>query len=716
MANVQAAGGFQPAVRGKHLAGAISAASSDTPPARGTDGQRTAYRPKHAAPFAPAMEPDVQPRSAAAFPSLDGSRSKWPEEGLRDPVGHPQRRTPPSVRRTARLRARRQLVLTAYVLLCVLAAAGLVSVYRQINRFSMDLARPEVQAAAIRTLQPGEAFSVSPSAALSAITEAPVVSPTPSPSLPGVGEASPTEGALSSDEPAALDEMAVPPVLATVWPKTMGEIVSEALPTAEKYGYEQRVVADGEVLRTYSRETPIAMPAGEDYAQVEGVLTFRGNNYRDTGAYGCVPDDASGLSIAWETRIGAIESWTGVGWTGQASIVRWPEETRLLMNINAEKKAKDGLCEVIYGALDGKIHFLDLEDGEETRDPIEIPSSIKGSVSVDPRGLPLLYCGQGIPEVDGREVQIGTRIFSLIDQECLFFLDGRDDYCLRRWYAFDSSPLIDAASDTMIQLGENGIVYTVVLNTRYDSDTGDLSIDPEVERMVYKSDVTTRPGMEDSPAVYDHYAYYTDNSGLLTCLDLNTLQAVWLGDVGDDSDATIVLEEDDGGVWLYTVCELDLNGDRGNVYCRKFNALTGEEVWNVPVKCVRSGDDNAGGFATPALGRGSLGDLVFFNVCRMENTSGALAALDKETGEVVWYCRTGAYSWSSPVCVYDSQGRGYVIICNSKGLLRLLDGLTGEELASVDLESNIEGTPAVFDDMLVVGTRGRKIFGVKITA
>ena len=67
------------------------------------------------------------------------------------------------------------------------------------------------------------------------------------------------------------------------------------------------------------------------------------------------------------------------------------------------------------------------------------------------------------------------------------------------------------------------------------------------------------------------------------------------------------------------------------------------------------------------------------------------------------------------MCVYDGNGRGYFVLGNSKGILRLCDGLTGEDLASVDLGANIEGSPAVFDDMLVVGTRGGKIFGVKIT-
>ena len=499
-------------------------------------------------------------------------------------------------------------------------------------------------------------------------------------------------------------------------PRAMGEIVEKAKPDNPDYGFERRIVANGEVVNSYEREQPVSMGAGDSYAQVEGIVTFRGNNYRDTAVYGTVPNNASKLTIVWSKKIGGLDQWQGVGWTGQASIVRWPEETRRVMNINAEKKAKDGLCEVIYGTLDGKIYFLDLDDGRETRDPITTPSSIKGSVSVDPRGLPLLYCGQGIPEVKGREVEIGTRIFSLIDQSRLFFLNGRDEFALRKWYAFDCSPLVDAQSDTLIQLGENGIVYTIKLNSNFDAQAGTITIDPVVDRMVYKSKVSTRLGMENSPAIYNHYAYYADNSGLLTCLDLNTLEPVWLADVGDDTDASIVLEEDDEGVWLYTACELDLNGMEGNAYCRRFNALTGEEMWKIGVPCYRyTKDIEAGSYATPALGKGSLSELVYFNIARVPGGGGKLGAINKKTGKVVWQIPTGGYSWSSPVCVYDDNGRGYILFCNSNGILRMCDGLTGNEITQIDLGENVEGSPAVFGDMLVVGTWGREILGVRIS-
>jgi hypothetical protein len=35
-------------------------------------------------------------------------------------------------------------------------------------------------------------------------------------------------------------------------------------------------------------------------------------------------------------------------------------------------------------------------------------------------------------------------------------------------------------------------------------------------------------------------------------------------------------------------------------------------------------------------------------------------------------------------------------------------------LDKIPLQANIEGSPAIFEDMIVVGTRGQQIWGIKI--
>ena len=462
-------------------------------------------------------------------------------------------------------------------------------------------------------------------------------------------------------------------------------------------------------------ESEIHMGASAEYAAIEGVTTFRGTNYRDGGAYGEIPENPRALFVAWQKRIGSLDNWTGVGWTGQASVVRWPADLRAQMNINRAKKNKNGLTEVLYATLDGHIYFLDLEDGQETRGAINIGAPIKGSLTVDPRGVPLLYCGQGIYEFEnGKRVQCGTRIWSLIDQQQLYFLNGSDSKAHRHWFAFDCSPLVDGATDTMITAGENGVLYKVKLNTRQAADQ--VSVDPTVTRYTYKQKVDGKLGTENSVAVYNSYAYFANNTGIIQCVDLNAMELIWSYADGDDTDASLVIEpEADGQVALYAVNEVDKRGSRGASQMIKLNALTGEVLWSVDSDHIYQNDENGGGgFATPAVGKGSLSDLVYFHICRTEHTHGMLYALDKRTGETVWARSLERYGWSSPTCLYAPSGKGYVLVGSSDGTLRLLDGLTGEDVASVQLNGNIEGTPAVFDDMIVVGTRGSVIYGIKI--
>ena len=68
--------------------------------------------------------------------------------------------------------------------------------------------------------------------------------------------------------------------------------------------------------------------------------------------------------------------------------------------------------------------------------------------------------------------------------------------------------------------------------------------------------------------------------------------------------------------------------------------------------------------------------------------------------------------------VKDENGNAYVVVCEGSdtgGRVFLLDGKTGEKLYTFNAEKNIEASPAVYGNMLVFGTRGMKIWGVKIS-
>ena len=64
--------------------------------------------------------------------------------------------------------------------------------------------------------------------------------------------------------------------------------------------------------------------------------------------------------------------------------------------------------------------------------------------------------------------------------------------------------------------------------------------------------------------------------------------------------------------------------------------------------------------------------------------------------------------------ILAETGAGYVIQGDSEGNLFFIDGLTGEILNTFEMDGNIEATPAVYNDILVLGTRNCSIYAVRI--
>lgn len=527
-----------------------------------------------------------------------------------------------------------------------------------------------------------------------------------------------------------------------------------------QYGFSNAIKVDGKDVSSYKRSDPLSFGRDMEYSQLPGVTTFGGNNYRNSFAYGTATVSDKRLREQWTKSIGSLGNWSGTGWTGQPLIVQWPAETVAVMNVKQSfKDTGEPLTEVIYPTMDGNIYFLELGSGSATRDAISTGIVQKGTACVDPRGYPLLYVGQGIPAQNEQgNAAAYVRVYSLITGEQIGQFGGFDWFARRIWQAYDGSPMV--ANDTLVYGGENGIFYTVKLNAAFDVAEGTVSIKPDgliksrYEGAGYSRDDTKGArwyGIESSVSAFRNYAFFTDNGGRMQCVDLNTMAIKYVVDVTDESDASVVVEEsyDDNTIYLYTGSQVrstgkDLPDGFGYSYQRKINGLTGAIIWEKRWICS-TGDASASGgnVATPHAGRGQISNLVIYsfslaalsdnaasaqaaqttdaaetadaaseflpqtNASGTYSTGGRIVAYDKATGNIIWDIEQTNDYWSSPVVVYDPQGKAYLIQCDRGGYVTMYDASSGIMLNSIDVGSRIDSTPAVFDNLLVVGTRGK---------
>lgn len=485
------------------------------------------------------------------------------------------------------------------------------------------------------------------------------------------------------------------------------------------------IMVDGEVVEEYESDYEINFDLPERYTELEGIVTFRGDNFRSGAAYGTAAVSSKTLTKAWSKSTSGLSDtdgiyWSGSGWTGQPLIVKWPDATR--KNISAMydwAREKEGLVEVIYATLDGHVYFYELTSGEYTRDPLNLGFNYKGAGALDPRGYPILYVGSGVDSVNGRS---RVKVVNLIDNSVMFEFGHNETFANRGWHMFDSSPLVSAETDQLIYPGENGILYIIHLNTKYNEQTGELSVDPDnIVKWKYngvRSGSRYWLGVESSAAIINNYIFLADNGGNLMCLDLNTLKLVWVQDVLDDTNCSPVVDVEDGHPYIYISTSFHYGWrsySTAEIPIFKIDAETGEIVWRTDYTCYTVQDLSGGVQGTIAVGKNKLSDMIFVPVARTPGaSSGTLAALKKDTGEVVWEKETSMYSWSSPVDFYDADGNGYLLYCNSGFNMFLIDGKTGEQLDYMNLGGNIEASPAMYGNYAVVGTRAMRTYCIQV--
>jgi putative pyrroloquinoline-quinone-binding quinoprotein len=454
--------------------------------------------------------------------------------------------------------------------------------------------------------------------------------------------------------------------------------------------------------------SPIAAPTPEASvlatpepinSRVAGLTTFRGNATRTYYGEGPVPEDpeivwrfpATGAMCSKSTDAEGTKTWCGTGWTGQPNVV----------------DPGKGPVQVRFGAYDRAVHIVHGRTGEPLYGPFPTGDIIKGTVSSDPDGYPLLYSGSRdnflrILALDRGEVPV--ELWSLSADTAPNPVWNND---------WDGSPLI--LGDYLLEGGENSWFYVVKLNRGYDED-GRVTVRPRVRLLVPGFDDRlladlgdAEVSIENSVAYREGVAYFANSGGLVQGWDVSRVleggrraRRVFRFWTGEDTDASVVIDEEG---FLYVASELERHGPRsqevGQLLKLDPSNRRDPVVWDIPIP----GEGSDGGiWATPGL----YGDAVF-----VTTNTGRLLAVRRDRGRIAWELELPPPTWTSPVIV-----DGVLIVGDCAGALHAYDvgddPLDGppRELWSVQLEGCIESTPAVWHGMVYVGSRGGAVYGI----
>lgn len=439
---------------------------------------------------------------------------------------------------------------------------------------------------------------------------------------------------------------------------------------------------------------------GSPHGSVTGILQFRGNPQHTWYGQGPVPN-APEVTWSYPDRpmcvdevVGKddegeplVKKWCGTGWTGQPLIWERP----------------DGVTEMIVGAYDGAIHFLDAATGIATRQPFQTGFMIKGTLTLDPDGHPLLYGGSrdNYLRVIALDREVPTELWRLSPNP------------RRVWNNdWDGNPSV---VDGILYIGgEDSWFYAVELNRTMDAE-GRVQVDPAVlvsipgwtDQLI--RDVGDRNvSIESSVVVGDDRVYFVNSGGRVVGLDVSRVREgeapvvfdYWLG---DDADASLIL--DDQGM-LYATVELERFLPRalgvGQLVKLDPHASGDPRVWGLDIPPRPDIPNDAGGaWSTPALYDGTL---------YLTTHPGDLLAVDARTGDVLYRERIGYHEWSSPAVVEDEGGPVLVTaLCEGGGLRAydISDPAALRELWTVRTPKGtcIESTPAVWKGGIYVGSR-----------
>ena len=415
---------------------------------------------------------------------------------------------------------------------------------------------------------------------------------------------------------------------------------------------------------------------------VSGVLTFRGSPTRRWHGTGPVPTNpvvvwrfpAEGQMCSMSSVAGVEREWCGMGWTGQPAVFE-----------------RQGRTWVVFGAFDARVHFLDGDTGEKIIPDFTTADIIKGSVTVDPDGYPLVYVGSR----DDR-----LRILA-IDRDRPTELWGLD--------ATDTGPLV--VDDYLFAGGENSRFHVVRLNRSYGAD-GLVTIEPILVWDVagwdddLLAEIDSNVSIESSPLIVGDTLYFANSGGLVQGWDIDGLAdgveptRVFRYWAGDDVDATLV-PDDDG--MLYVGVEYERETERslelGQVLKLDPSKPDDPLVWAV----VAHTKPGTGVWATPAV----YDDLVV-----VPTADGEVLGISRASGKVHWKLEIPGPIWSSPTVVDD-----VMVIGDCSGRVLAFDLSGGESIPTKLWEIHtgicVEASAAVWDGTVYIGSRDGHLYALR---
>jgi outer membrane protein assembly factor BamB len=455
-----------------------------------------------------------------------------------------------------------------------------------------------------------------------------------------------------------------------------------------------------------SEAAPTAPAPGPINTKYPGLTTFRGNATRDYYGAGPVPTrpvlrwraPRSGGYCGTSSNLGVTKVWCGTGWTGQPNVIQHPNRS----------------IEVREGAYDGHYHFLNGRTGEPYRPDLVTGDLAKGSATSDADGYPLYYAGSR----DDR-----FRIVAL-DRKggrptVLWSYDARSNPHMLWNDDWDGAAL--QVGDYLMEGCENSWFYIWKLNRRYDAD-GLVQVDPKLKMLVPGYDGRLLHDLGDEDVSIENSVAYDANRGVVYFANSGGLVQGWnVEDIlhggshyervfrfwdGDETDASIVIGSDGS---LYVGRHASFNvPTRPQVRDQEVGSLMKLDprkpndpvVWSVQLGGF---EPDGGVLGTPALYQG----IVYATW-----TEGGVAAIDAETGHVLWKESLPGPIWSSPVPIDDR-----LIVADGGGGLNCFDiaGPRAEPKLLWHLQlsdGTIESTPAVWHGWIYVGSRDGGIYGV----